>query len=82
MLAAAVLLGTALDFSPIDPIKALVWSAVINGVISAPIMVAIMLVATRRRIMGRFTASFSQQVLGWTGAAVMAVAAVAMLVWW
>jgi NRAMP (natural resistance-associated macrophage protein)-like metal ion transporter len=81
VLAMAIGFGTALDFSPIDPIQALVWSAVINGVISAPIMVAIMLVATRRKIMGRFVASFSQQVLGWTGAAVMAAAAVAMVVW-
>ncbi len=81
VIAAAVVLGTALDFSPIDPIKALVWSAVINGVASPPIMIAIMLVATRRKIMGRFVASFSQTVLGWTGCAVMAGAAVAMIVW-
>jgi NRAMP (natural resistance-associated macrophage protein)-like metal ion transporter len=81
VIAASVVLGVALDFSPIDPIKALVWSAVINGVASAPIMVVTMLVASRRDKMGRFTASIGQRITGWTGAAVMAAAAVAMIVW-
>ena len=81
VIAAAVLVGVALDFSPIDPIRALVWSAVINGVISAPIMIVTMLVASRRDKMGRFVASLAQRILGWTGAAVMAAAAIAMLVW-
>ena len=51
------MLGIAVDFSPLDPIKALVWSAVVNGVIVVPIMVAMMIVASRRKLMGDFTAS-------------------------
>ena len=75
----AIVLGMAVDFSPLDPIKALFWSAVINGVIVVPIMVAMMIVASRRT-MGDFVASPWQVVLGWAATAVMAAAAVAMFV--
>jgi Mn2+/Fe2+ NRAMP family transporter len=78
-IAAAIAIGTALGFSPIDPFKALVWSAVLNGVITVPIMAAMMLVASRKSVMGRFTATRGQRLLGWLTTAVMAVAAVAML---
>ena len=54
MIALAIVLGIAVDFSPLDPIKALIWSAVVNGVIVVPIMVAMMIVASRRKIMGDF----------------------------
>ena len=56
VIALAIVLGVAVDFSPLDPIKALVWSAVVNGVIVVPIMVAMMIVASRRKLMGEFTA--------------------------
>ena len=62
------------------PIKALVWSAVLNGVIVVPIMVAMMIVASRPKIMGAFVASPWQVVLGWAATAVMAAAAIAMFV--
>ena len=75
----AILLGVAVDLSPLDPIKALFWSAVVNGVITVPIMAALMIVASRKALMGQFVASTSQCLLGWTTTAVMAVAAVAML---
>jgi len=81
VIAAAVAVGTILDFSPIDPIKALFWSAVINGVIAAPIMAVMMLVASSRKQMGAFTASASQKVLGWSATVVMAAAAAAMVVY-
>ena len=80
VIALAIVLGIAVDFSALDPIKALVWSAVLNGVIVVPIMVAMMIVAGRRRIMGDFTASPWQVVLGWAATAVMAAAAIAMFV--
>ena len=64
--------------SPLDPIKALFWSAVVNGIIAVPILAAMMLVATRRDEMGVFVATRSQLVLGWVSTAVMACAAVAM----
>jgi NRAMP (natural resistance-associated macrophage protein)-like metal ion transporter len=78
VIAAAIVLGIAVDLSPIDPIKALVWSAVVNGVAVVPILVAMMIVASRPAQMGRFVASTSQRVFGWLTTAMMAVAAVAM----
>ena len=81
MIGAATLLGVAVDFSPLDPIKALFWSAVINGVIAVPIMVAMMIVASPAP--GRWAGSSpraGQRVFGWAATAVMAAAAVAMFV--
>ena len=57
VIAAAILLGIAVDLSPLDPIKALVWSAVVNGVIVVPVLVAMMIVASRSRQMGEFVAN-------------------------
>ena len=80
VIAAAVLLGLALTWSGIDPIKALFWSAVVNGVISVPIMAAMMVVAGRRAQMGPFVAAGAQRTLGWIATAVMAAAVAAMVV--
>jgi Mn2+/Fe2+ NRAMP family transporter len=80
VIALAIMLGVAVDFTPLDPIKALIWSAVLNGVIVVPIMAVMMIVASRRKIMGDFIASRWQVVLGWTATAVMAAAAIAMFV--
>ncbi|UUZ53256.1 divalent metal cation transporter [Massilia sp. H-1] len=68
----------ALGFAPVDPIKALYWSAVINGVISVPIMVVMMLMAGRSAIMGRFVIGRRCCVLGWSATAAMALAVLAM----
>ena len=76
----AIAAGVALDFSPIDPIKALFWSAVVNGVIAVPLMVVIMLLAMRKKVMGQFTATPIQRLLGWMATAVMAAASIAMFV--
>lgn len=78
VIAAAILLGVAVDLSSLDPIKALVWSAVVNGVIVVPILVATMIVASRPAQMGKFVASPLQRVFGWLTTAMMAVAAAAM----
>jgi Mn2+/Fe2+ NRAMP family transporter len=80
VIAVAIVLGIAVDLSPLDPIKALVWSAVVNGVITVPVLVAMMIVVTRVQQMGKFVATTSQRVLGWLTTAMMAVAAVAMFV--
>ena len=80
VIALAIVLSIAVDFVALDPIKALIWSAVVNGVIVVPIMVAMMIVASRPKIMGDFTASPWQVVLGWAATAVMAAAAIAMFV--
>jgi Mn2+/Fe2+ NRAMP family transporter len=78
VIASAMLLALGVVFSPIDPIKALFWSAVINGVVAVPVMAAMMLVGSQRREMGRFVASPAQRVFGWAATAVMAVAVIAM----
>jgi Mn2+/Fe2+ NRAMP family transporter len=71
--------GTGLDFTPIDPMKALYWSAVINGVVAAPIMVGLMLLASKKSVMGSFTSGFKTTWFGWGGAAVMGFAVLMML---
>lgn len=78
IIAISTLIGVGLCFTPIDPIKALYWSAVINGVISVPIMAVMMLMAARPDIMGRFVISPRLKLLGWVCTAVMAIAVAAM----
>jgi NRAMP (natural resistance-associated macrophage protein)-like metal ion transporter len=80
IIALATLGGVALDFTPIDPIKALFWSAVINGVIAVPIMVVMMLLADDPKVMGAFTVTRRLKALGWLATWTMAAAVVAMLV--
>jgi NRAMP (natural resistance-associated macrophage protein)-like metal ion transporter len=81
-IAAATLIGALLNFSPLDPIKALFWSAVINGVAAVPLMVMIMLMASRTRVMGEFTLRPLLASLGWLSTAAMALAAVGMFATW
>ncbi len=78
IVAVATLGGVALAFSPIDPIKALFWSAVINGVISIPVLAVMMLLAGNAKVMGQFVASPRLKFAGWLAAAVMAAAVGAM----
>jgi NRAMP (natural resistance-associated macrophage protein)-like metal ion transporter len=80
VICAGIVLGIAVDLSPLDPIKALFWSAVVNGVIVVPIMVALMIVGSNKKQMGKFTATSGQRIFGWGATAMMAVAAVAMFV--
>ena len=80
VIGAAVALGLTIDYSGLDPIKALYWSAVVNGVIAVPMMAAMMFVSSHRKMMGDFTAGPTLRILGWTSTAVMAAAAVAMIV--
>jgi Mn2+/Fe2+ NRAMP family transporter len=78
----ATVLGVVLNFTPIDPIKALFWSAVINGIISVPIMVVMMLMAVRNDIMGAFVITRRLTILGWLATASMAIVVLAMLATW
>ncbi len=72
--------GTLIDFTPLDPIRALVWSAIVNGVIAVPIMAAMMWMGARRELLGNNTLTLRHRVLGWFATAVMGAAVVAMLV--
>ena len=76
----STMIGIGLGFTPIDPIKALYWSAVINGVISVPIMAVMMLMAVRSDIMGKFVISKRLTLMGWLATLTMAIA-VAAMVW-
>jgi len=80
IIAIATLAGTALDFTPIDPMKALYWSAVVNGVVAVPIMAAMMMLVARESVMGSFTSSRRTRWLGWGGTALMGGAVAMMLV--
>lgn len=79
IIGAAVAFGLTIDYSGLDPIKALYWSAVVNGLIAVPMMAAMMIVATSRKKMGEFTAGPVLRALGWASTLVMAAAAVAMI---
>ncbi len=78
----ATILGVALNFTPIDPIKALFWSSVINGVVAVPIMVVMMLMAMRSDIMGPFVITRRLKILGWLATAIMAIVVLAMFATW
>jgi Mn2+/Fe2+ NRAMP family transporter len=80
VLALATLIGLGLNFTRIDPIRALVWSAMINGITAAPVMCFMMLLASNRKVMGKLTLPVYLKVLGWAGAAIMALAAIGMFV--
>ncbi len=79
VIAMSVALGIGIDYSGLDPIKALYWSAVINGVIAVPMMAAMMIVATNKKQMGQFTAGPVLRLLGWASTAVMAAATATMI---
>ncbi|GJI89500.1 NRAMP family divalent metal transporter [Duganella hordei] len=78
IIAFSTIVGIVLGFTSVDPIKALYWSAVINGVISVPIMAVMMVMAGRSAIMGRFVISRRLRVLGWGATVVMTLAVLAM----
>jgi Mn2+/Fe2+ NRAMP family transporter len=72
------MMGVAINFSPINPIQALYWSAVINGVAAVPVMAIMMLMTANPRIMGNFQIKGPLRVIGWIATVVMAAAAVLM----
>jgi NRAMP (natural resistance-associated macrophage protein)-like metal ion transporter len=80
ILTAATVLGVAIDLSGIDSIKALLWAAILNGVVAVPIMAVMMLLAVRPAVMGPFVIRRRLKLLGWLAVAVMALAVAAMFV--
>jgi Mn2+/Fe2+ NRAMP family transporter len=78
-IASSTFAGVLLNVARVDPIRALFWSAVVNGVASAPIMVVIMVLATHGRAMGKFRLPLRLKVLGWGATAVMAFITASML---
>jgi NRAMP (natural resistance-associated macrophage protein)-like metal ion transporter len=81
-IAGATIVGAALNFTPLDPVKALFWSAVINGVVAVPVMVLIMLMASKPKVMGKFVLTRGLKLMGWLATIAMAGAAVGMFATW
>jgi len=80
VIAVSMLAGLVIQYSPISPMKALFWTAVINGVVAVPLMVVIIMLASKKSVMGDFTATRSLIILGWIATAVMGAAAVRMFI--
>jgi NRAMP (natural resistance-associated macrophage protein)-like metal ion transporter len=78
-IALATLIGGGLTFIGLDPVRALYWAAVVNGLLAAPLMAVMMLIARNRRIMGELTLNPALTIGGWLATAVMAVASAAFL---
>jgi NRAMP (natural resistance-associated macrophage protein)-like metal ion transporter len=76
---AATLMGTVLGALEVDPLQSLVWSAIVNGVISVPIMVVMMWIGQSRQLMGELTISARHRFFGWSATLVMALAVAFML---
>ena len=77
-IALATTVGVLINFSPINPIRALFWSAVINGVTAVPVMAIMMVMVANSKIMGKFKISGPLRIIGWTATVVMAAAAIGM----
>jgi NRAMP (natural resistance-associated macrophage protein)-like metal ion transporter len=82
IIAASVMIGLAMDFMGVDPIRALFWTAVINGVVAAPLIVVIMLMAARPRVMQQFVITGFLKWGGWVTAVLMIAGVVAMFALW
>ena len=81
-IAAATLIGIGLNFVGLDPIKALFWCAVINGVVAVPLMVVMMIMAMQPKVMGQFVLPWPLRAMGWLCTGVMAVAVAIMFITW
>jgi Mn2+/Fe2+ NRAMP family transporter len=76
------LIGVAINFIHLDPIKALFWTAVINGVVAVPLMIVMIIMTVQPTVMGQFTLPRPLWAIGWLSTAAMTVAVVAMFVTW
>jgi Mn2+/Fe2+ NRAMP family transporter len=74
------MLGAALNFVGLDPVRALYWAAVVNGLLAAPLMAVMMLIVRNPRVMGRLTVSRSIAIGGWAATGTMAAASLAFFI--
>jgi Mn2+/Fe2+ NRAMP family transporter len=79
---AGTLIGVSINFVHIDPIKALFWTAVINGVAAVPLMVVMMIMTMQPKVMGQFTLPRPLWAIGWLSTGAMAFAVIAMFATW
>jgi len=80
LIAAATLIGIGLNFLGLDPIRALYWSAVLNGIAAAPLMAMLMFISANRAVVREFTLPLPLRVVGWAATVVMVLASIAFLV--
>jgi Mn2+/Fe2+ NRAMP family transporter len=78
VLAAASLVGLALNFFGLDPIRALFWAAILNGVVAVPVMIVTMRLSTNKKVMGQFSIPWFLRVVGWAATLVMLLASIGM----
>ena len=79
-IAVATAIGALMNFISLDPVKALFWSAVLNGIVAVPVMVMVMLLASRRSVMGQFVIGRTLKFFGWLATAVMLTATASMFI--
>jgi len=80
VLSGATIMGLLLNFLGIDPLRSLFLSAVVNGVVAAPLMIMIMLMSEREKIVRQFRLPLYLRIGGWTAAAIMLLASLFFLV--
>ena len=78
----AVGTGLLLNFLRIDPVKALFWAAILNGIVAVPLMAVIMMMASNRKVMGKFVIPPYLKWVGWCATAVMLCVCVGVLLSW
>jgi len=82
VIAASTLVGVLIGFAGINPMSALFWTAVINGVVAPPLLVLVMLIANNKEAMGKRTNGLFTNIVGWLAVAIMFAAAIGMFVTW
>jgi Mn2+/Fe2+ NRAMP family transporter len=82
VIAASTLIGVLINFLGINPISALFWTAVINGVVAPPLLVVVMLVSNNKKAVGHRTNGLFTNIIGWLAVAVMFAAAITMFLTW
>jgi NRAMP (natural resistance-associated macrophage protein)-like metal ion transporter len=81
-IAIATLIGLSLNFMHIDPVKALFWAAILNGIVAAPLMAVIMVMASSRKVMGKLIIPTYLKGMGWFATAVMLCACIGVFLTW
>jgi len=82
VIAAITLVALSLSFSGLNPIKALYWTAVINGFLAGPLLVLIMLIANNKAVMKNSVNGLALNILGWSATVIMSLAALGLVLTW
>jgi NRAMP (natural resistance-associated macrophage protein)-like metal ion transporter len=80
VIAGATVLGVCLSLFGFDPIRALFWSALANGIVAVPLMFLLMLISTKPAIVGKFKLPWHLRLVGWAATGLMAAASLAFFV--